>query len=160
MGSKKRGRPLADFASDRERWGVVLLDAQLRFAPLRGVRVREWQAAQLSAASLSSQFHVHGPTIYQGPPPTIFVGSGLRKSPTKRGLRNGYVELEIVNSLYPKRTAKILNALADRLRRKRRAWRQRPNAQQWLSEQSFELAKTLYSQIPIESLTAAHRQAR
>jgi hypothetical protein len=75
-------------------------------------------------------------------------------------LQDGYDELEVVSRRRPNRTEHILTTLADRLRHKRNAWRKRPDARRWLSDQSFELAKILYSAIPTETLAQEHERTR
>lgn len=148
-----RGRPSGTFRNpweDQDLPGVVLLDAQICFAPLRGVRVNERMAAAWAAAALKTEFNVSGPVSYVGAPPVEVASTGHRNSPRKRGLVNGYNELAFVHSISPRRTEDIHRTLADRLRKKRRRWLVRKETAEWLRKRSVDMACHLYPEIAAE----------
>jgi hypothetical protein len=146
MPNKIRGRPRGSHAaieSDKDAMAVVLLDAQMRFASLRqGVHVKERQMAEWAVfACLAKEHPYQGPTLKDGPPPRRLAETGHRHSPIKKSLLSGYEQFQLdVNGRY-------FDAAADRVRKKRKAWRRRPAARKWLSAQSYGLAQYLYKGI-------------
>ena len=142
-----RGRPLGTF---RNPWNdpdwpyVVLLDAQVHSAPLRGVRVSERMAALFVASAAKHEFQVLGPAVYTTAPPCELAPTGRRNSPRTKVLANGYDELILVHSRSPSRTGDILEAMADRLRKKRKGWLARKESREWLRAASAGLACRLY----------------
>jgi hypothetical protein len=143
MLNKVRGRPrgtCAAFETDKDAPAVVLLDAQMRFASLRpGVKVKERQAAAYAVFACEAVRQPHkGPTLHKEPPRRQLADTGHRYSPIKKSLLHGYEEFELeVNS-------ERFEAAADRVRKKRAAWRRRPEARKWLSRRSYGLAQYLY----------------
>jgi hypothetical protein len=154
MQKNRRGRPrgaCADFQTDRDAPAVVLLDAQMRFASLRrGKRPSERYAAKLAVLACNPPSHVTGPTQYQGIPPRELASTGHRTSPLKNSLRGGYCEIEV------KMSGRILEADADRVRKKLAGWRKRPDARMWLSASSYELAQQLYRSLDPDQLRQRH----
>ena len=156
MLNKVRGRPrgtYAAFETDKDAPAVVLLDAQMRFASLRpGVKVKERQAAQYAVFACEAVRQPHkGPTLHEGPPPRQLADTGHRYSPIKKSFLSGYEELELeMKGCY-------FDSAADRVRKKRAAWRRRPDARKWLSARSYGLAKFLYKDtIPSDRLRKRH----
>jgi hypothetical protein len=143
MLKKVTGRPRGSYAvfeTDRDAPAVVLLDTQMRFASLRhGVDVNERHAAVWAVfACLAMKYPYKGPTHKEGPPPRRLAATGHRHSPTKKSFLGGYAEFELeVNGRY-------FAAAADRVRKKRLAWRRRADARKWLSIRSYGLAQYLY----------------
>jgi hypothetical protein len=154
MKKNRRGRPrgaCTDFQTDRDAFTVVLLDAQLRFASLRpGIRPRARYAAKLAVLARSDPSRVSGPTEYQVAPPRKLAPTGRRFSPLKRSLRGGYSEIE-VNTSGP-----LVEADADRVRKKLAAWKKRPDARKWLSATSYGLAQQLYHSLDPHLLLQRH----
>src|ERR1700730_16705495 len=141
MQKNRRGRPrgaCADFQTDRDARAVALLDAQMRFASLRpGIRPRERYAAKLAVLACNNSSDVTGPTHYQGVPPRELAPTGHRTSPLKNSLRGGYCEIEV------KMSGRILEADADRVRKKLARWKKRPDARKWLSATCYGLAQAV-----------------
>jgi hypothetical protein len=159
MLKKARGRPRGSYARfevDRDAPAVVLLDAQMRFASLRaGVRISERRAAAWAVFASEAKKHPHrGPTFRKAPPPRQLADSGHRYSPIRKPLLSGYGEFELeVNGRY-------FEAAADRARKKRAAWRQRPEARKWLSARSYGLAQYLYRGIDPDRLHQRHCETK
>jgi hypothetical protein len=160
MPKKARGRPKGSrtafkadkLSTDKDAAAVVLLDAQLRFASLRGVKVTERQAAEWAVAASLAPKDIQ-PTFHKGPPPRQLTVTGHRYSPTKKSLLHGYNEFEL--------DIKRFDPAADRVRKKRAAWRRRPEAREWLSDRSYGLAQHLYRDvIPGERLRERHHQTK
>ncbi len=156
LGGRGRGRPAGtykDAVSDPDGPAVVLLDAQLRFGPLRGVRVPERDAARwASAAVLGKKWGVEGPVKYDHPPPQELATH--RSSPRKRSLLGGYEEF------FFKCSETSLLSTADRVRKKRRAWRKRPDIRRRLSKSSFSLALLLYPSLDKAEMQRRHEETR
>jgi hypothetical protein len=158
---RNRGRRLIHPENHSDKFGIIALDAQLRFAPLRGVRVRERQAAFLAAAaSMLDGFHHTGPVLFQSPPPTERAGINLRRSPSQKAFAQGYIEWEVFHVKTPKLTMKYLQAAADRIRKGRAIWRRRPQAREWLSYHSYQLAIFLYPKVTPALLSAEHEKTK
>jgi hypothetical protein len=160
MPKKARGRPKGSrtafkpdkLSTDKDAAAVVLLDAQLRFASLREVKVTERQAAEWAVAASLAPKDIQ-PKFHKGPPPRRPAVTGHRNSPTKKSLLHGYNELEL--------DIKRFGPAADRVRKKRAAWRRRPEARKWLSDRSYGLAQHLYREvIPGERLRERHDQTK
>jgi hypothetical protein len=71
-------------------------------------------------------------------------------SPLKKSLRSGYTETEI------KTNGRLLEADADRVRKKLTAWKNRSDAREWLSARSYGLAQHLYPSIDPDLLRQRH----
>lgn len=144
-----RGRRLGtcmDPWRDRDWPGVVLMDTQIRFASLRGVRVNEWRAA-LWAAAANPEFRVLSQSKCSAAPASELAPTGHRMSPRTKALSDGFEEIVLQHPKYPSRTGIILTTAADRFRKKRAAWLKREVAAKWLYAQSVELACHLYPDI-------------
>ena len=141
--------------------GIVLFDAHIRFAPLRGVVIPEWRLALLAAAALKRDFKHSGPVLLPGPPPVKHVGGArFRRQPVNKSLANGYNEITLEHISSPERTYYFLRLAADRIRKARKQWRMRPASRRLLSKSSYSLAKKIYPDIPKSNLYAQHLATR
>ena len=99
-----RGRPFQTLTSpivEGEVAGAVLLDAQLRLARLRGVKVSERMAAKWAAAAIRERFEIVSDLTFAGAPPLEPTASGRRRSPTTKALSNGYREFKLMDRKNP-----------------------------------------------------------
>jgi hypothetical protein len=91
-----------------------------------------------------------GPIPCQGAPPRELAATGHRAWPLKKSLRNGYTEIVV------KTSGRMLEADADRVRKKLAAWKKRPDARKWLSASSYGLAQYLYRYVDTDLLYERH----
>lgn len=157
--AKPVGRPrgaFADWRYDPDLRLVAMLDMQVRFASLGPARNSERYHAGLAAA-VNTRFPVMNSSTHAGPPPKQMASNLSRHSPTKSALLRGYDEVVLRNGRLPKDKHQLL---ADRLRKKRTAWRKRLDARAWLSEQSYEFAKVFYPQFTPEELLRRHEETK
>ena len=157
--AKPVGRPggsFGDWRTDPDLPAVVMLDMQLRFASLGRARNSERYYAGLAAA-IKTKFPVVQSSAHAGPPPKQLAPKGNRHSPRNPAHLSGYHEIELRDGARPKDKHRLL---ADRLRKKRLAWRKRPDLRDWISAASYELAKVLYPQFSPEVLLQRHSKTK
>lgn len=95
----KRGRPIDEFWNvpdslelDPEAVGVVMMDAQLRFAHLKpGYKGKPYSISKSiemgCTAAQDCQFEMTGQAHHEGPPPVEMVGgANIRRAPTNPSL--------------------------------------------------------------------------
>jgi len=138
------GRPFQNLTSpivEGEVAGAVLLDAQLRLARFRGIKVSERTAAKWAAAAIRERFEIVSDLTFAGAPPSESAQSG-RRSPTTKALSNGYRELKLMDRKNPG-TELYFDSLADRLRKRRRALLRRKETSELLLASSADLADAI-----------------
>lgn len=161
----RRGRPIIKCEAHPHRSGIILQDAQLRFAHLRPEHNGKTPSARAAAdhaafATMTDGFHHTGPLQKLGPPPKVKRGASLRNSPSSKSNQDGYTEYVVQHQATPALTGAYFDSASQTIRQTREIWRKRRQARRWLSNKSFQLARVIYPTIPSYVLRREHLKTR
>lgn len=145
--SRNVGRPQTRPDKHPLCYAIILYDALLRFGSLVGNNYSERFAAQASVLAVKSCGWVYDkPMRYSVPPNNGVAGISLRKSPVKKSLENGYLEIAI-GHVTDKQPDRYLQSLADVVRKTHRRWLRQAETREWLYRRSYALASFVFPQV-------------
>ena len=143
-----RGRPLGTVKAhlgDLDGRAVALLEAQMVYAPLRGVRVPERSGAPGGSGSAripgGSRLSTRPPPFPRWPRPGVEIHPEPRRCP--RDMERSSCSIAPIEVPQDR----CMSCAADRIRKKRKVWRSRKESWEWLRVASLELACYLYPEM-------------